>query len=85
MTHEEPENGQYYVWRFMIDGRFQGRGFGRRAMEVLLSRMRAAPKAKTVTLDVVQASGSAEEFCRQLGFELKGTVHHGENEMRLDL
>ncbi len=85
MTHEEPENGKYYVWRFMIDGRFQGRGFGRRAMDLLISRMRATPKAKTVTLDVVRAPGGAEEFYRRLGFELTGKVHHGEHEMRLDL
>jgi diamine N-acetyltransferase len=85
MTHEEPENGKYYVWRFMVDGRFQGRGFGRRAMGLLISRMRAASKAKTVTLDVVRAPGSAEGFYRRLGFELIGKVHNGEDEMRLDL
>lgn len=85
MTHEEPENGAYYVWRFMIDGRFQGHGFGRRAMDLLLNRFRAAPKAKTVTLDVVRAPGGAEGFYRRWGFEFTGKVHHGEHEMRLDL
>ncbi len=85
MTHEEPEHGKYYVWRFMIDGRFQGRGFGRGAMELLLSRMRGTPKAKTVTLHVIREPGSAEEFYRHLGFELTGKMHDGEYEMRLDL
>ncbi len=85
MTHEEPENGAYYVWRFMIDGRFQGHGFGRRAMDLLLGRIRATPKASTVTLDVVRAPGGAEGFYRRLGFDFTGTVHHGEHEMRLEL
>jgi diamine N-acetyltransferase len=85
MTAEDPESGTYYVWRFMIDGRFQGHGFGRRAMDILLSRIRATPGAKTITLDVVRAPGGAEGFYRRLGFEFTGAVHHGEHQMRLDL
>lgn len=85
MTAEDPEDGTYYVWRFMIDGRYQGHGFGRHAMDLLLSRIRATPGAKMVILDVVRAPGGAEGFYQRLGFEFTGVEHHGEHQMRLNL
>ena len=32
--------GNYCIWRLMIDGRFQGRGLGKKAMEAALSYIR---------------------------------------------
>ena len=36
LTFEDPEGDGYHLWRFMVDGRHQRRGVGRRAMELLL-------------------------------------------------
>ena len=33
MVYRDPAAGIFYIWRFMIDARHQGRGYGRRAME----------------------------------------------------
>ena len=33
----------YYIWRFMIDRRHQGKGYGRRAMELALEFIRTWP------------------------------------------
>ena len=33
MVYRDPTAATFYIWRFMIDARHQGRGYGRRAME----------------------------------------------------
>ncbi len=84
MVYRDPEAGQFYLWRFMIDARHQGHGHGRRAMELLVEEARGDGVAE-VTLSVVPGDGSAREFYARLGFEETGQVHEGEVEMRLAL
>ena len=84
MVYREPEARVFYVWRFMIDGRFQGRGYGRDAMKLLLAEARS-DGVDEVLLNVVPGERSALEFYRRLGFEETGNVQHGELEMRIVL
>ena len=58
LTHEVPDEGTYYLWRFMVAEGFQRRGVGRRAMELLLDRWRArgAAAATHVRKKLVEAS-----------------------------
>ena len=37
----------YYIWRFMIDKRFQNRGYGREAMRLVLDFIKTFPCGKT--------------------------------------
>lgn len=84
MVYRDPAAGVFYIWRFMIDARHQGRGYGRRAMELLLDEARA-DGAREVTLSVVPGGHSALEFYRRLGFDETGKIEHGEVELRLSL
>jgi diamine N-acetyltransferase len=36
ILYEVPKRGQHHLWRFMIDDRYQGRGYGRRALELVI-------------------------------------------------
>ena len=87
MLYEVPKYGAYAVWRFMIDARYQGRGYGNRAMELVINRIRKRPNAKALTLHVVRGEGSPEGFYRKFGFELTGKIEpeSGQHEMKLDL
>jgi diamine N-acetyltransferase len=91
LLHEEnlrakPEQRDYYyLWRFMIDQRYQGLGFGARAMQLVIDRVRTQPAARALFLHHVPAEGSAEGFYKRLGFEHTGVEAHGELEMRLAL
>jgi diamine N-acetyltransferase len=82
MVYRDPAAGIFYVWRFMIDARHQGRGYGRRAMELLLDEARA-DGAREITLSVAPGEHSALDFYRGLGFEETGNIEHGEIELRL--
>ena len=72
-----------YLWRFMIDERFQARGFGAQAMRLLIEHARARPGVKSMLLSFVQADGSPEPFYRRMGFERTGEESEGEQVMRL--
>ncbi len=78
MTYENEAAAIYYLWRFMIDPRFQGMGFGRQAMELLIERIKGRPGATGLTLSVVPGEGSAVPFYEKLGFVDTGRVEDGE-------
>jgi diamine N-acetyltransferase len=77
LTFEDPEGEGYHVWRFMVDGRHQGRGVGRRAMELLLERWRGLG-APAGSLSVVEGNDGAIAFYESLGFRLTGEREGGE-------
>lgn len=81
----EPEGPVYYVWRFMIAGEHQGKGYGARALELVLDQIRSMPGTQAVYLSVVPAEGSAEAFYERYGFRRTGRSHGPEVEMRLAL
>jgi|SRR5437899_681489 len=80
-----PSRPVYYLWRFMIDERHQRRGYGRRALELVVDHVRRQPGARDLLVSVVPREGSAERLYESAGFRRTGRVHHGEVEMRLDL
>jgi diamine N-acetyltransferase len=76
---------EYYLWRFMIDQRYQGRGYGRAAIERLIEHVRTLPKATELLVSYVPEPGGPEPFYRGLGFEPTGEVDEGEVVARLRL
>jgi diamine N-acetyltransferase len=83
MLSQDTEKAQYYLWRFMIDARYQGLGFGTRALEQVIAYVRALPGAKEMTLTFVPGELSPAAFYRRLGFVETGVEHDGELEMKL--
>jgi histidinol dehydrogenase len=80
---EDPAN-QLYVWRLMVDARFQGRGYGRRAMQWVVEEARRGAYAE-VGLSHVDQPGAASGFYKKLGFAYTGEVDDGELKMLLKL
>ena len=85
MLSEKPANGDYFLWRFMIDAKHQGEGYGRRAIELLIGYVRTRPKAKELLLSHVAGDGSPEDFYRKLGFDHTGDKSGEELIMKLTL
>jgi diamine N-acetyltransferase len=85
MLAENPKHGQYYLWRFMIDAKYQGKGYGRKALELIIKRAERDPKAKALYLSTVRANGSADEFYEKFGFEFTGKIEGNEHVMKLNL
>ncbi len=85
MLSMQPEQGEYFLWRFMIDAQHQGRGYGRQALELLIRHVQGQPNATELTLSHVPGAGSPEGFYRKLGFAHTGAQQDGELIMRLAL
>jgi diamine N-acetyltransferase len=77
------ERGMVLV-RLMIDGRFQGRGYGQGALKAIVEQIRDRG-LPTVRLSVVPENEQALEFYRRNGFAETGEVHGGEIVMERQL
>ena len=85
LLSERPSVPRFYLWRFMIDHRFQGLGFGRAAMHHIFDRVRTFPEGAELFLTYVPGDDGPREFYARLGFEDTGVVHGEEHEMRIAL
>ncbi len=85
MIHDDPANAKYYLWRFMLDQRYQGQGFGRRALQAIIDHVRTRPNSQELFLSCVPGEGSACAFYEKLGFVPTGEVDEDEIVMKLTL
>ena len=87
MLHIDPEKPIYYLWRFMVDQRYQGLGFGFKAMYQIMDFLRTDyPDAKEFYLSYVpDIDGNPRDFYQKVGFIDTGVEHHGEMEMKIEL
>ncbi len=83
MLYDDTEKPEYFLWRYMIDSRYQGLGFGRQALLQVIDHVRGRPGATEMLLSYVPAEGSPEPFYAGLGFVNTGEIEDGENVMRL--
>lgn len=85
MLHDEPEKQEYYLWRFMIDAGHQGRGFGKRALDLVVDYVRERPGAGALLSSFVPGDAGPGGFYLRYGFVETGEVDEGEVVIRLDL
>lgn len=85
LRSEPRQTDFYYLWRLMVDARYQGQGFGRRAVELLVDHVRGRPNAHRLLTSCDTGPGSPEGFYRRLGFEATGEYHEGQLVLALRL
>lgn len=85
MLYDKPEKGEYSLWRFMIDARYQGRGYGRAALLLVIAHIRTRPKATVLYSSYVPGEGDPGGFYRSLGFIETGEVSYEERVLKLVL
>ncbi|MDQ4075237.1 MAG: GNAT family N-acetyltransferase [Chloroflexota bacterium] len=83
MLEDDPDNQEYWLWRFMIDERFQGRGFGKRALELIIEHVKRRPGATALFTSCVPGEGSPCAFYEKVGFVYTGEIEDDELVMRL--
>ena len=74
MLEDDPINLSYALWRLMVDARFQKRGFGRRAVELVIEYVKTRPKAQFLLTSCVPSEGSPIKFYERMGFTLTGEM-----------
>jgi diamine N-acetyltransferase len=74
MLYDNPEEPEYFLWRLMIAGPFQGFGYGRDAVQSLIEYVRQRPGVKELLVSCVEGEGSPEGFYAKLGFKRTGEI-----------
>ncbi len=83
---EEGASGRVWLDRFLIDGRYQGRGYGGQALRALLDRIAGEYACDEVYLSLYADNRAAEQLYRKFGFVYNGEQDiHGEQVMVLRL
>lgn len=73
------------IWRFMIDERYQNKGYGKEAMEAVLKYIKSNPVFELIYLSFKPENIIAEKLYRNFGFVPTGEIDDGEIVMILKL
>ncbi|MBD3160756.1 MAG: GNAT family N-acetyltransferase [Candidatus Eisenbacteria bacterium] len=85
MLDDKPDLPEYFLWRLMVDERYQRMGFGRKALDRLIEHVKTRPRATELLTSCVPGEGSPEPFYLTYGFEQTGRMEEGEKVLRLPL
>ncbi|TMJ01454.1 MAG: GNAT family N-acetyltransferase [Alphaproteobacteria bacterium] len=66
------------IYRFMIDRRYQGGGYGRAALARALDEIRALPRVSKIVISYMPDNPVAKPFYASFGFREVGTDEDGE-------
>lgn len=79
--------GPYYLWRLLIDTRFQHRGYGTAALDLVVEYVRGKGNADVLYTSHVPIEGpqSPLPFYLKYGFEPTGEIHDDEPVLALSL
>lgn len=81
----DDDDGEYWIYRFMIDEKFQGKHYGRQAMEAIIEdiRLKKETHHQTITLSSEPDNHRAFKFYENFGFhKIDGLVVEGEQVAR---
>lgn len=71
-------SGAWWVPRFMVDRRHQGRGYGRAGMQAVIAELWAQPLSAPVMISLTPGNAPAQRLYESLGFTDTGRRSHGE-------
>jgi diamine N-acetyltransferase len=83
MYGRDDEDHQYWIYRFMIDQRYQRQGFGRRAMLKLIELLRELPDVPELNISYDLDNIAAAELYMSVGFIEGGIASWGERTAKL--
>lgn len=78
------KNKPIMLWRFMIDQRYQGLGYGRKALLLIIDHVRSTSTHDYLLTSYCPGPHTPEGFYRRLGFEPTGDIDDGEIVARLN-
>ena len=77
--------GPYFLWRLLIDERFQGHGYGAATIDAVVDYLRGRPGADVLLTSCKAGDGSPQGFYLRYGFVLTGETKWGEDLLSLDV
>ena len=74
--YEDPDD-RYWLWRFMIDEKYQGQGYGKEALKHIISYFKENG-AGNIRLSTKESNVNAIHLYQSFGFAPNGDVNDGE-------
>jgi diamine N-acetyltransferase len=78
------DDGEYWIYRLMIDEKYQSKGFGKAAMQLLLNEIQRDKRHNKIFLGVHTESINAVKLYENLGFRFNNQVFSKEHIMLLN-
>jgi diamine N-acetyltransferase len=88
MIADDVTNPDYipqYLWKLLIDERYQRQGFGTATLDLIVDYFRGRPGVEVLNTSAREGDGSPLSFYERYGFERTGEVRYGEVLLRLKL
>ena len=83
---EEGKEPRLWLDRFMIDGRYQGKGYGKTAIKIMINRLIEEYKCEKIYLSTYIDNVNAIKLYESMGFRFNGEIDtKGEKIMVLEL
>lgn len=82
--NDEDPNGRYWLWRFMIDEKYQGKGCGTAALQTII-RYFQNHGANIIRLSAKETNAKALSLYRKAGFQETGEMNGDEIVLQLNL
>jgi diamine N-acetyltransferase len=80
-----PDYIPHYLWKLLIDERYQRQGFGTATLDLIVEYFRGRPGVEVLNTSAGQGDGSPVTFYEHYGFERTGEVRFDEVMLRLKL
>ena len=69
MIRFNKEFNNYFIWQFMIDEKYQGKGYGKQSMNRVLEWIKCDGKSNEVVITYIEGDDIAKNLYTSLGFK----------------
>lgn len=80
----DEDDHEYWIYRLMIDKRYQRRGYGREAMRMLIERIQADENHRVIYISFEPENLPAQTLYESFGFVPDGRIEYGEVVYKLE-
>ncbi len=78
------EKKYYTLWKLLIDRKYQGRGYGRKALELGIAFLKERFHVTEIYTGVLPGNNVAKSLYHSVGFKDTGLFENGMEELRLE-
>lgn len=83
--HTDTEAGVHFILRFMIEARYQGRGYGHAGMAAVIAQIKTELGAQKIAISYDASNPVMARLCASVGFQPTGRVIDDEIEAYISL
>jgi diamine N-acetyltransferase len=80
----DPSDNIYWIIRLMVDERYQKKGYGKKAMDIIIDKIKEDKNYNKIVVSTNQRNTLGIEFYKKLGFKSTGKIIDEEEVLELN-